>query len=994
MLHSIRKIYKSQEGVVIQLRKKYSLQIAISTLFIAITVTLAIILSWQSFNKTSDIMLESADNLYESITQELILDFKATYGSIFGGIRQFRLSPVIRAKTFEQRIAHLPGFQAVLESDSSVFAVGVGYADGDYLSFSSVNSDYVREKYTAPAGSSFIVFYTKNTQTEENLDATFEAGKLYTIFYDEKLNEISRSQGEATKFDPRLRPWYQQATDTPQATKPHLFYDSKIVGLTAMSKTTEPGVVVVFDITLANLSKTIARHKVTPNSEVVLINAQGQTFAYKDQQKIIVENKGSSGSQKLQLANLKQLDSGVLTHLSTFIDPKEQDLDFEYNGQRWIGSVRVVANTGGVDLYSLMLSPVDELLADAIAIREQLIFIALIVLLMFIPVVWYTAKKISTPLHVLATEAAAISRFDFEETQKKVSFIKEVDELDSAMGLMKSTINKFIKLINSLAGEQDLDALLKSITQETMLISRSDAALIYLMDEQDDLLKADFICDKDNNQVKIEGLPALSLRDATSLLTDKDGHKSRIIELDKSNKNKLTPLLDTLGVDVLTNIILPLQNRNNEIIGLLCLLFKQGKSEIRSSNIEFVEALSGFTAVTLESRQLFNMQEALLNAFIKLIAGAIDAKSPYTGGHCTRVPEITLMLAKAACDSSEGKYKDFELSDKQWEELSIAGWLHDCGKVTTPEYVVDKATKLETIYDRIHEIRMRFEVLKRDAEVECWQQIAEGGNKEQLLGDLIKQNEELDDDFAFIAECNVGGEFMADEKITRLQSIAEKTWKRTLDDNLGLSWEELSRKDKNSKPLPVEEKLLADKTEHLIARHEADKMPEDNQWGFKVDTPEYKYNRGELYNLAVKKGTLSEEERYMINGHMIQTIIMLNNLPFPKSLRDVPLIAGGHHETMDGKGYPKRLIMTEQPETARMMVIADIFEALTASDRPYKKAKTLNESIRILSFMRNDKHIDADLFNLFLTSGVYLEYAKKFLSEEQIDKVSIEDYLA
>ena len=193
--------------------------------------------------------------------------------------------------------------------------------------------------------------------------------------------------------------------------------------------------------------------------------------------------------------------------------------------------------------------------------------------------------------------------------------------------------------------------------------------------------------------------------------------------------------------------------------------------------------------------------------------------------------------------------------------------------------------------------------------------------------------------------------------------------------------------------MPVEENLLSDKAEHLIARHENDKIPQENPWGFNIETPEYKYNRGELYNLSVKKGTLSDEERYMINGHMIQTIIMLNNLPFPKNLRNVPLIAGSHHETMDGKGYPKKLIMSEQPITARMMVIADIFEALTASDRPYKKAKTLSESLRILSFMRNDNHIDADLFDLFLSSGVYRQYADKFLSAEQIDDVKIEDYL-
>lgn len=194
--------------------------------------------------------------------------------------------------------------------------------------------------------------------------------------------------------------------------------------------------------------------------------------------------------------------------------------------------------------------------------------------------------------------------------------------------------------------------------------------------------------------------------------------------------------------------------------------------------------------------------------------------------------------------------------------------------------------------------------------------------------------------------------------------------------------------------MPVKEKLLADKPEHLIVRLEKDKIPFDNAWGFKVDTPEYKYNRGELYNLSVKRGTLNEEERYMINGHMIQTIFMLNNLPFPKHLRDVPLIAGSHHETMDGKGYPKRLCMSDQPLTARMMVIADIFEALTASDRPYKKAKSLNESIRILSFFKKDKHIDPDLFDLFLTSGVYLDYANKFLAPEQIDEVDINQYVS
>jgi len=308
--------------------------------------------------------------------------------------------------------------------------------------------------------------------------------------------------------------------------------------------------------------------------------------------------------------------------------------------------------------------------------------------------------------------------------------------------------------------------------------------------------------------------------------------------------------------------------------------------------------------------------------------------------------------------------------------------------------VVDKATKLETIYDRIHEVRMRFEVLKRDAEIDYWQQIANGGDKMALEKTLTRNLQQLDDDFAFIAECNEGGEFMSDDKIERLNQIAQRTWKRTLDDNIGISWEEAKRKSRSKKQvLPADENLLADKPEHIIEREEYERIPEDNPWGFKLDVPECKYNRGELYNLSVSRGTLSAEERYKINDHMTQTIMMLEKLPYPKHLRDVPKIAGGHHETMDGKGYPKRLSRDDMSLTARMMAIADIFEALTASDRPYKKAKTLSEAIRIMSFMRNDNHIDPDLFKLFLTSGIYKKYGERFLDPEQIDDVDISEYL-
>jgi HD-GYP domain-containing protein (c-di-GMP phosphodiesterase class II) len=398
--------------------------------------------------------------------------------------------------------------------------------------------------------------------------------------------------------------------------------------------------------------------------------------------------------------------------------------------------------------------------------------------------------------------------------------------------------------------------------------------------------------------------------------------------------------------------------------------------------------VSGAAAVSIESQRLQAKQKQLLDAFIQLLAGAIDAKSPYTGGHCQRVPELTLMLAHAAAASHAPAFKAYQPSEDEWEALHIAAWLHDCGKVTTPEYVVDKATKLETINDRIHEIRTRFEVLKRDAWISYWQALAMGGNEAQLSVMRDTTLSALDDDFAFVARCNLGSEAMAEADLQRLNELGQRTWMRTLDDRLGVSWEENRRQSRTSAPtLPVREKLLADKPEHLLERADSELIPEDNPWGFKLDVPRYKYNRGELYNLSITRGTLTREERYIINHHMVQTILMLSHLPFPGHLDSVAEIAGGHHEKMDGTGYPKRLKREEMSLPARMMAIADIFEALTAADRPYKKAKSLSEALNIMATMSHESHIDPELFGLFINEGVYLQYATRFLDPQQIDAV-------
>ena len=589
----------------------------------------------------------------------------------------------------------------------------------------------------------------------------------------------------------------------------------------------------------------------------------------------------------------------------------------------------------------------------------------------------------------LAHEAEAIRRFEFSQPIKVESLVLEVNDLAQIMDSMKRTIRRFIEISTAVAAERDFDRLLPRLLSETISAAEADGGLLYLNDHEKLL---------PTTALKSDGT-ALPLSAASIAATATETLLGRALSKGQTSSGQLDEadiaalgLSETLAATGARHAIaVPLLNRDKNLVGALLLL---RHAETDAARLSFIEAVSGSAAVSLENKELIKAQKLLFAAFIQLIASAIDAKSPYTGGHCARVPELTKMLARAACAETSGPYQNFQLNPEEWEAVHVAAWLHDCGKVTTPEYVVDKATKLETIYDRIHEVRMRFEVLKRDAEISSLKAIAAGSPEADARQTLRDTLAKIDDDFAFVAHCNKGGEVMAAENLARLQAISQQSWTRTLDDRIGISHEELARKARTvAPPLPVSEPLLADKLEHQFERRAQDRMPADNPWGIRMAVPELLYNKGEVYNLGVARGTLSEEERYKINEHIVQTLIMLNQLPFPKHLRQVPEIAAGHHEKMDGSGYPRKLHKAEMSPLARMMAIADIFEALTAVDRPYKQGKTLSESIRIMSFMKKEQHIDPELFDLFLKSGVYLEYARQFMKAEQIDHVDIAAYL-
>jgi len=644
-------------------------------------------------------------------------------------------------------------------------------------------------------------------------------------------------------------------------------------------------------------------------------------------------------------------------------------------------------------------------MANSVRIRNLTFLTSLFIMALMIPAVYFGSRLIARPISKLAQVANAIERFEFGDPDPAPCNIIEVDDLARAMTSMKHTLKRFLDISSALAAESSFDRLINIILRETISVAGATSGTMALLSADGRSVQVVARHLKGEAQ-DISNARSYELANvATSPLEVKAVVEGVLqsVRIRRSNPEQAAvyaSLFDLHDTDQLHMIVLPLRNRADEVIGALSLSLKAPEDEssagISPTLLAFIEALSGTAAVAIDNQKMILDQKLLFERVIKFVAGMIDAKSPYHGGHCERVPELAKMLARTASAQTEGVFADYTLSEDEWDALHIAGLLHDCGKVATPEYVVDKATKLETIYDRINEVRIRFEVLKRDVEIKLLRRALAGLPDGELDlaamdGAIKRAHAELDEEFHFIASCNIGSEFMAPDKLARLKTIAQRRWLRTLSNRAGISQEELTRKERDGvEVLPAWEDLLADKPEHIVPRPEGECLEADNSWEFKINQPRDLYNRGEVYNLSIGRGTLTDEERYKINEHIVQTIKMLAHLPFPKHLRRVPEIAGCHHEKLDGTGYPRCLQKDNMSIEARIMAIADVFEALTAFDRPYKKGKTLSEAVKIMVFMSKDGHIDPDLFELFLKSGAYLEYANRFMRPEQIDSVDVQ----
>jgi HD-GYP domain-containing protein (c-di-GMP phosphodiesterase class II) len=498
----------------------------------------------------------------------------------------------------------------------------------------------------------------------------------------------------------------------------------------------------------------------------------------------------------------------------------------------------------------------------------------------------------------------------------------------------------------SLSAERDINRLLEAILTAAKTITRADGGTLYRVAD-DKTLRFEIVRTSSLKyylggttgnpvpfypiQLYKDGQPNNSMVAAYAALTGKTVNIADAYTAEGFDFSGTRAFDAKTGYRSKSFLTVPMKNHEGEAIGVLQLLNAQDPhtSEViafSASDQRLAESLASQAAVALTNRLLINQLESLFESFINLINSAIDEKSPYTGGHCQRVPVLTMLLAEAVNETKSGPLSDFNMSDKDRYELKIAGLLHDCGKVTTPVHVVDKATKLETIYDRIDLINTRFEVLKRDVEIQWLKREIDDRAKRDRL-------RELDDARKFLHACNIGSERMKDEDVEHVKRIARFRW---ID----------------------------------VSGHEADFLTAD-----------------EVKNLTIRAGTLTDDERKIINHHIVATIKMLEALPWPKHLVNVPEYAGGHHERMDGKGYPKGLTREQMSVQARCMGIADIFEALTAKDRPYKKGKTLSESLQILGRMKESHHIDPDLFDVFVRRKVYRRYAEMFLDREQIDDV-------
>ncbi|MFB9135823.1 HD domain-containing phosphohydrolase [Vibrio olivae] len=938
-------------------KQRYSLSIHITNLFLVVTFAIGAVLIGISYYYAQKILTGTAKELAYENSSKLQSTFRQETSPILTSLDLIALHPSIRDRRPPLDQPHLlASIKLIFERSPYLASMFYSNEHGDMILFRLIRNEQDSEKFSAPTDTALLVHHTQATGLSEY------------FYLNNELTLIQSKRELDNQFDPRQRHWFKEAKNDGKIrlSQPYLFYFLKANGVTFSRRSDNGQAVIGADFTLQSLSDQISEIGHSDHSRLALFDNQFRLLAHHQ-----AGIDRDSDSQDLYQALQKTVFKPVLNRISSETLYENLQVD----GEEWSVTLTPVKLTDGVQLLLAEATPQNTLLGDLREMRNTQISFAIGLLLLSFFVVWWVARRLAKPLIKMVELTGNIARFDFKRTRYPKSVIKEVADLTDSIKLMEHTLHGLLGLLRETAGNDDFKQLAKTIAHQSYLVTKAETIILYTLSTK----KNAFSIAANHAIIPFKIDLDELLKSTAWLLTGLK--KGDIIHLNRHD-NALKKYQDCLyNSDI---YLFPLLNREKQLVGVLLIGYERKLTKQQADKHAFLSELLSFAEIAKENIDRMQQQKDVLNAFIELIASAIDTKSPYTGSHCQRIPVLTNKITQAA-DNDQQYYPHFSMSPSQWEELRLAAWLHDCGKITTPEYVIDKATKLETIYDRIHEVRMRFELLKMQAEKDYWQQLAKGGDTQQLDAIRVKTQQALDEEFAFIAQCNKGSEKLDDESLLRLQQIGQRQWTRTLDDQLGISWVEKQRAGEKA-PLPVQETLLSDKDVHLIPwdydRSEIAKADE-----FVLKPGDYKYNRGELYNLSIAAGTLNTEERFIINDHIIQTITMLKRLPFPEHLKHIPEIAGNHHERMDGKGYPRGLNEEQLSIPARAMAIADVFEALTSNDRPYKKAKTLAESIEIMTHMATSGHIDPKLYLLFLQTKIDQSYGQIYLTAEQYTSI-------
>lgn len=778
-----------------------------------------------------------------------------------------------------------------------------------------------------------------------------QGNKEQRRFYDRSMRLIGQQELDAT-LNFKKRPWYQEAKTSNRLTLIEPYEDwynkGKVLSLAQQNQ----HFTVSVDLDSKYLYESLHHDSLQFNTWLFLINSKNEILALQNSKSFLLDDDE--------------------------IKPWQTWLDSSYQQVRTTSTAELVETLANNEKWYINATPIDPsfdkttmLVAATKAkyilkpVNKQLYSWLLIVAAAFsfiLPFSYIIARLFTRPIRQLDAYAKKMANFEQPPALKTYINVIEIDNLKSSMQGLHYNLSEFFNLLNTLSREADLEHLLDNIAQQSAHIMNAQGCLILLKNDTE--LKAELLRFKD---VKYDLAACQSIPWQTLYQLS---HKTKVEGLPESIRTAIS--VDQCAI---TQVLVPLINRSNKVIGLQVYLYQKSISEAEVS-LTLAKQVANFFGVAIEGRKLVNKQEQLLDAFIQVIAGAIDTKSHYTGQHCQRVPELANEIAMCAGDSE--LFPHFEFDKTAQRQLSIAAWLHDCGKVTTPEYIVDKATRLETIYNRLHEIRTRFEVKKRDLEITALQQQLKGENKSQTQQQLKQSIAQLEQDYTHVAHCNTK-EFVTEEDIERLNTIAAITWQPYFNDRIGLSQEELE--NVSGYPSTEELGLLMDKPEHRLGGQNLKCDPDK----YKLVQPPLRNNLGEIYNLSIKAGTINTEERYAINHHIIQSIEILEKMPFPKHLSRVPEIAGSHHEKLNGTGYPKALCGAQISFEARILAIADVFEALTASDRPYKQAKTLTQALGIMKKMAQSGELDTELLTFFIEQKIPEQYAKRHLKAEQFN---------